>query len=1300
MPWNSSAHPEDMLHKTCDWRPLFPRRILEEARSGNMLAHVKKVGYSWQGQKFQISLLPGKVVVVFGSAPESYNDSWEGVSMRCTCGQDRCVHMAAALFFWEKLHGPWVVWESRREYEARKAEEARERILQERKQLAQRVGNEPVPAMDAFRNRHQSGPILFDIEKALSSFTTTPYYIARMKEVLQKKPSYNSYVNVNTSRDGRKSMEFRQQFEDEVTAELVWGSLEGGELDLCRDLRAKTGRYYFSFSMPRNEREENEPLDEFELTAVSRIWDAADEASRADVTDVNAQAFFKWILHQRQQNNQKEIRSAETAPVKEAVIELLPRIVAEDGNLYLSFKIGRSGARKYVVKDCFRLIRAVEEASQFPLGKKETLDFSLQEFTPDALRLFEFIQRHTAPAYGGLYQLALQYSELDDLYDMYLGGQCELMDKTNGIRDELVRIGHMDIHFPLIADRLSDARGTFLGVTVSGFVPVLIYGSAHEYVLDRKGLSRICAEERRALEPFLVVSDAAGYFRFQVGVDHLQEFYYRALPGLLENPYVDFIDHCSEEAASYLPPEPRFSFYLDLDEAEKDVSLTCRIHYAEREERLCLEQPGKPRTDPWMDTQLARMGIPWKSESPTPSQSKESVIDAVRRGDYRDREQEQRVLDAVRKWFPVVSGDGTVFSHPADDDYLYDLLTSGISSLEFYGTVNGSAAFRPLKVISRPAVQVGISVSDGNLLDISVTSKDFSASELQALYESYTRKKRYYRLKSGDFVDLTQTDQFSQMDALLQQMDLRAGDVLKENAHIPMYRALYLNQMLEKHETLVTTRDRTYRALIRSFKTILEADVEIPAQMESILRPYQAYGYKWLKTLQFAGFGGILADEMGLGKTVQMIAVFESDRLAGNGGCSLVVCPASLVYNWQEEIHRFAPKLTNMVVAGTAEVRKKVLASVRDGGSCSSGDVLITSYDLLKRDIALYEGIVFENCVLDEAQFIKNSGAAVSKAVKVLSAKHRFVLTGTPIENRLSELWSIFDFLMPGFLYSHPEFENRFERPIAKEHNAQQTEILKNMTSPFILRRKKAEVLADLPDKLEEVRFARISGEQQKIYDAQVLRMKGMLSSPITGGEEKIRIFAELTRIRQICCDPSLLFEDYGGESAKREACLELIRSAIEGGHRMLVFSQFVTMLELLEKDLDKEKIPYYIITGATPKEKRTSLVRSFNESEEVPVFLISLKAGGTGLNLTGADVVIHYDPWWNLAVQNQATDRAHRIGQTRAVTVYKLILKDTIEERIMELQNAKADLAEAILEGEGRSLMSLSSEELLALLG
>jgi SNF2 family DNA or RNA helicase len=309
-------------------------------------------------------------------------------------------------------------------------------------------------------------------------------------------------------------------------------------------------------------------------------------------------------------------------------------------------------------------------------------------------------------------------------------------------------------------------------------------------------------------------------------------------------------------------------------------------------------------------------------------------------------------------------------------------------------------------------------------------------------------------------------------------------------------------------------------------------------------------------------------------------------------------------------------------------------------------------------------------------------------------------LTGTPIENRLSELWSIFDYLMPGFLFSYDSFRNQIEIPIVKNENADILERLHRMIGSFILRRNKRDVLKDLPDKLEEIRYAGMTGKQQELYDAQVIRMRNNLKDQDENDfrKSKIEVLAELMRIRQICCDPSLCYTNYDGESAKTDLCMELLRNLMDGGHRTLLFSQFTSMLEILQKRLDVENIPYYTITGSTSKEERLRLVKAFNENE-IPVFLISLKAGGTGLNLVGADSVIHYDPWWNTAAEDQASDRAHRIGQKNVVTVYKLVVKGTIEEKIVALQQQKAKLASDILGGESIGSASLSREDLLEIL-
>ena len=362
--------------------------------------------------------------------------------------------------------------------------------------------------------------------------------------------------------------------------------------------------------------------------------------------------------------------------------------------------------------------------------------------------------------------------------------------------------------------------------------------------------------------------------------------------------------------------------------------------------------------------------------------------------------------------------------------------------------------------------------------------------------------------------------------------------------------------------------------------------------------------------------------------------------------------------------------------------------------------MIVTSYDLLKRDIAEYEDKEFHYQIIDEAQYIKNHTTAAAKAVKCIKSKTRYALTGTPIENRLSELWSIFDYLLPGYLYSYDVFRNDFEAPIVKSEEPAALERLQRMVAPFILRRLKENVLKDLPEKLEESRYVKFEEEQQKLYDAQVILMRQRLV--MQSAEEfrkgKIQILAELMKLRQICCDPGLCFENYKGESAKLDACVELVQSAVESGHKILLFSQFTSMLELIAGRLAQEKLSFYTITGDTPKEKRLQLVNAFN-ADDTNVFLISLKAGGVGLNLVGADVVIHYDPWWNVAVQNQATDRAHRIGQTKKVVVYRLIAKGTIEEKIQQLQESKKALSDRIIQGDAGQLGSMTREDFLALL-
>jgi SNF2 family DNA or RNA helicase len=531
---------------------------------------------------------------------------------------------------------------------------------------------------------------------------------------------------------------------------------------------------------------------------------------------------------------------------------------------------------------------------------------------------------------------------------------------------------------------------------------------------------------------------------------------------------------------------------------------------------------------------------------------------------------------------------------------------------------------------------------------------------------------------------------------LAEGLGLSDADIGQGSASVDKNRAFYINAMYRKNEALRYNRDSLFKDLVRRMKDAADADFALPSGLDGVLRGYQEEGFCWLKTVDMLGFGGILADDMGLGKTLQALALIESecsDSLAP----SIIVCPASLVLNWESEAKKFTPGLTVQTVMGSAAERGKIIDCAR---GAEYPVVFVTSYDLLKRDARRYEGMDFRFVILDEAQYIKNQTTQNAKAVKLLSAQTRLALTGTPIENSLAELWSIFDFLMPGYLWNYNRFRKKYEVQITKNKDERAETRLREMVRPFILRRLKGSVLRELPDKIETMQMSVMETEQRKLYLANLAQAKKDLAKKLkeAGAQQgRVMVLAALMRMRQICCDPALLYDDYRGGSAKLEACLELVRNCIEGGHRLLLFSQFTSMLDIIGERLRGQGVPWYRLDGSTPKTERFSLMNAFNEGD-TPVFLISLRAGGTGLNLTGADIVIHYDPWWNLSVQNQATDRAHRIGQENRVQVFKLLVKDTIEERIADMQMRKAELAEKVIREGGDAMSTMTEEELLSL--
>lgn len=613
----------------------------------------------------------------------------------------------------------------------------------------------------------------------------------------------------------------------------------------------------------------------------------------------------------------------------------------------------------------------------------------------------------------------------------------------------------------------------------------------------------------------------------------------------------------------------------------------------------------------------------------------------------------------------------------SDDDILFDFLTERIPKLETYANIIYNESFEIEKKIPLKA-KAGY-LSSINLLEIGFDS-ELSDKDAAGILKAVALRKPYYRRDDGNFYRLD-FDGISLPD-FINSLGFNAEDIKNGRKQVSIYNAFYLRGL---RDAGLIESNKEFDDFIEGIKN---TKAEIPEDIDKVLRGYQRDGVQWLTQLSAYGLGGILADDMGLGKTLQVIAFTMSVK---RDKPVLVIAPSSLTYNWQNEIGKFAKGARSIIIEGLKNERAELLEDI-DGY-----DFVITSYPLMRRDMELYKKKEFAYCFIDEAQYIKNPGTINAKSVKKIRAGGYFALTGTPIENSLSELWSVFDFVMKGYLYSYREFTVKFQNGIMKEEDKGKIEELRRKIQPFILRRMKKEVLKELPEKIENTVYTGLEPEQKRLYEAflKAARNEVMYMSDMSG-ENRMRILSLLMRLRQICCHPRLFDANFKGESGKLLLFEELVTSGIEAGHRILVFSQFTSMLSIIKESLEKLGISYFYLDGSTHSEERIELAKRFNNGER-DVFLISLKAGGTGLNLVGADMVIHYDPWWNPAVMDQASDRAYRIGQKRAVQVIKLAAKGTIEEQIIKLQDKKKELADDIIKENSRLLSGLTKEEILS---
>lgn len=737
--------------------------------------------------------------------------------------------------------------------------------------------------------------------------------------------------------------------------------------------------------------------------------------------------------------------------------------------------------------------------------------------------------------------------------------------------------------------------------------------------------------------------------------NELLQLFSIVLPKVRDKIEIDNLN--SEEIEKYIPKELFVKVYLDYNE-KNYITLDIKFVYGEQEFNPLLEQD---------------INIP------------------------RDIAKEDEILELFRKSGFMLEVEKARLIL-VKEEAIYQFLTEDIENYMKKFEVLATDNFKK-KEIKQPKIgNLGIKI-ENNLLNIDLAGLDFDISELKEMMQKYHLKKKYHRLKDGSFLNLEKSETIEFINNLTQGMDIRYQELEKGQIKLPIYRSLYLDRILENMKTTNITKNSSYQELIHKVEEKdFKEQIELPKDLKATLRNYQKIGYEWLKVLDEYKFGGILADDMGLGKTIQLITVvLNYIQKEDKPKSSIVVCPSSLSLNWQNEIQKFAPSLKTIVIHGNAIEREKQIKSI------PKYNLVITSYDLLKRDIDIYKKLDYEfkYIIADEAQYIKNNNTQNARSIKEIKAQTKYALTGTPIENSLSELWSIFDFIMPGYLFGYNKFKETFEIPIIRDEDENAIRKLKKLIEPFILRRMKEEVLLELPDKTITVLNNEMQEEQQKIYLSYLQKAKNEALEEINNnGLEKsqIKILALLMRLRQICCHPALFLNDYKEESSKLIQCLEVIKDAVDSGHKILLFSSYTGIFPIIESRLQKEKIKYYKLTGQTKVGERIKLVDEFNENKDIKVFLISLKAGGTGLNLIGADMVIHYDPWWNLSAENQATDRTYRIGQKKNVQVYKLITKNSIEERIYELQERKAKLIDNMLSTNETFINRLSKEEIMEL--
>lgn len=980
---------------------------------------------------------------------------------------------------------------------------------------------------------------------------------------------------------------------------------------------------------------------------------------------------FKQVVNLFYAEKMQEIEQENKQEKNDKPVKVEPRIIYDKYNesLKIDFKIGSQ--RMYKLRDLVKFYDRMTEKQTYKYGNKLEFKHEINTFIERDRPIIEFIleqaeiiksinseansnYRYYGKALNENY-IALNKSSLDEIFEIlktrnimfqkeYQESKIELKDENPNIKFVLQKKGEEEYKITINQniDIMRDIE--------------IIQGKRYKYILFKNALYRCDKKYSETVVRLLGILKENFLKEIVLSKEQLPELFSVILPKMKTGMELNGIDE--KVIDKYKPKELGVKVFLDFDEND----------YILADVRFC-----------------------YGEEEFNPLQQK------INTKYSRDIIAENKCINILRKTGFMYYAKKECFILP-DDDKIYSFLSNDINEYMQNFEVMATDDFRK-KQIKQPKIgNIGIRI-ENDLLKVNLEELNIDSKELQEIMEKYNLKKKYHKLKDGSFLNLEENPDIEFIDKLIIGMDINIKEMENGTIKLPVSRTLYLDQLLKNISNTPINKDSKYKKIVTEFKKeTAEEKIKIPKSLNKILRYYQKTGYQWLKTLDNYKFGGILADDMGLGKTIQMLSLISGYIEEGDEKrASIVICPSSLTLNWQNESKKFTNDLQTLVIRGNAEERKKQISEIE------KYDIVITSYDLLKRDIEAYKekDYKFRFSIADEAQYLKNSNTQNAKVVKEIKADTRYALTGTPIENSLAELWSIFDYIMPGYLFQYKKFKTLFETPIIKGNDTRVMKKLQMLIEPFVLRRTKKEVLTELPEKTITVLNNQMKEEQEKIYLNYLAQIKEDVAEAINvNGFERshIQILAGLTRLRQICCHPGLFIKDYQEGSSKLEQCIEIVKDATEAGHKILLFSGYTSMFDIIEKELQEKSIKYFKLTGSTKVDERIKMVDEFNENKDIKIFLISLRAGGTGLNLTGADMVIHYDPWWNASAENQATDRAYRIGQKNNVQVYKLITKNTIEEKIYELQQKKTQLIDNILDTKTSFISKLSKEEIMKL--